>query len=146
MLQRVAGISVTLLAVMWAAGCSSKAPPVVTPGPSLPPCAGAGSPVALPPEFPSSFPLPPGTVITSNQRTERGAITVSGFAPMQFKDAVIFFQSKLPTAGYKPLEGDAEMDEAESTFSGHGYNGKWKVNGILNCPGAVTLGVSFSKT
>lgn len=125
---------------------AQKAPPAVTRATSLPPCAGAGSPVELPPDFPSSFPLPPGTVITSSQRTESGAITVSGFAPMQFKDTVAFFQSKLPAADYKPLEGDAEMDEAESTFSGHGYNGKWKVNGIPNCPGAVTLGVSFSKT
>ena len=73
-------------------------------------------------------------------------MTVSGFAPMQFKDTVAFLQSKLPVAGYKPLEGDAEMDEAESTFSGHGYRGKWRINGILNCPGAVSLGVSLSKT
>ncbi|HUS11764.1 MAG TPA: hypothetical protein VMZ30_14955 [Pyrinomonadaceae bacterium] len=129
------------------AGCGgSKAPSVVTPGPSLPPCAGAGSSVGLPPDFPSNFPLPPGTVITSHQRGVSGAIIVSGFAPMQFKDTVVFFQSKLPAAGYKPLESDAEMDEAESTFSGQGYHGKWKVNGILNCPAAVTLGVFLSKT
>ena len=72
-------------------------------------------------------------------------MTVSGFAPMQFKDTVAFFQSKLPAAGYKLLEGDAEMDEAESTFLGQGFRGKWKINGILNCPGAVTLAISLSK-
>ena len=142
-------LAVVLMATLASVngGCgSSKAPSVVTPGPSLPPCAGTGSTVALPPDFPSGFPLPPGTVITSNQRAVSGAIIVSGFAPMTFKDTVAFFQSKLPAAGYTLLEGDAEMDEAESTFSGHGYHGKWKVNGILNCPGAVTLGVSLSKT
>ena len=55
---------------------------------------------------------------------------------MEFKNAVSFFQSKLPAAGYKLLEGDAEMDEAESTFSGQGFQGKWKVNGILNLSGS----------
>jgi hypothetical protein len=31
------------------------------------------------------------------------------------------------------------MDEAESFFRGAEMRGKWKVNGILNCPSAVTL-------
>lgn len=64
---------------------------------------------------------------------------------MEFKDVVAFFQSKLPAAGYQLLEGDAEMDEAESTFSGQGFQGKWKINGLLNCPGAVTIAISLSK-
>ncbi len=112
---------------------------------NLPPCAKAGPAVSLPSEFPNSFPLPPGTVITSSQRNERGVNVVSGFSPMEFKNAVAFFQSKLPAAGFQLLEGDAEMDEAESTFSGQGYHGKWKVNGILNCQGAVTLTIAVSK-
>jgi hypothetical protein len=64
---------------------------------------------------------------------------------MEFKNTVAFFQSKLPAAGYQLLKGDAEMDEAESTFSGNGFQGKWKVNGILNCPGAVTLTIALWK-
>jgi hypothetical protein len=112
--------------------------------PALPPCANAGPVVDLPSEFPTSFPLPPGTVITFSQQTEKAA-SVSGFIPMEFKKTVSFFQSNLPGAGYQLLEGDAEMDEAESTFSGHGFHGKWKVNGILNCPGAVTLTIAVSK-
>jgi hypothetical protein len=100
----------------------------------------------LPAEFPHSFPLPPGTVITSSQRSDRGAIVIGGLIPLEFKDAIAFFQTKLPAAGYQLLEGDAEIDEAESTFSGQGFHGKWKVNGILNCPGAVTLAISLSKT
>jgi hypothetical protein len=31
------------------------------------------------------------------------------------------------------------MDEAESRFDGPGMTGKWKVNGILGYPDAVTL-------
>jgi hypothetical protein len=82
----------------------------------------------------------------SSQRNERGVIVVGGVSPTKFKNAVAFFQRKLPSAGYKLLEGDAEMDEAESTFSGQGFQGKWKVNGILNCPGAVTLTIAVWKS
>lgn len=149
MLRRAVAIWQLMLAAMLVAmitGCGgSKEPAVSAPTTSLPPCAKAGPAVSLPSEFPNSFPLPPGTVITSSQRTERGVTVVGGFIPMEFKNGVSFFQSKLPDAGYQLLEGDAEMDEAESTFSGHGFHGKWKVNGILNCPGAVTLAIAVSK-
>lgn len=64
---------------------------------------------------------------------------------MQFKEAAAFFQSKLPAAGYEILEGDAEMDEAEATFAGRGFRGKWKINGILNCPEAVRLTLAIGK-
>ena len=110
--------------------------------PALLPCAKTGPAITLPSEFPTSFPLPPGTVITSSQRTERGIIVVDGFIPMEFKNVVAFFQSRLPTAGYQLMQGDAEMDEAESSFSGQGLQGKWKVRGILNCPNAVALSIA----
>jgi hypothetical protein len=45
----------------------------------------------------------------------------------------------MPASGYRTGAGDAEMDEAEALFTGPGLRGKWKVNGIPNCPGAVTL-------
>jgi hypothetical protein len=31
------------------------------------------------------------------------------------------------------------MSEAEALFLGQNVRGKWKVNGIVNCPSAVTL-------
>ncbi|MEP6741560.1 MAG: hypothetical protein ABJB61_03605 [bacterium] len=145
MLQRAAVVWIALLAVIFAGGCGSKPALVSTPAKSLPPCAKAGPAVGLPPDFPSNFPLPPGAVITSSQRYERGAIVVGGFIPLELKDAVAFFKGKLPAAGYQLLEGDAEMDEAESTFSGQGFRGKWKVNGLLNCPGVVALTIALSK-
>lgn len=150
MFRRAVAIWQLMLAAMLIAmitGCGgSRERAVSAPTTSLPPCAKAGAAVSLPSEFPNDFPLPPGTVITSGQRTEKGVNVVSGFIPMEFKNVVAFFQSKLPAAGYQLLEGDAEMDEAESTFSGQGLHGKWRVNGILNCPGAATLTITVSKT
>jgi hypothetical protein len=62
--------------------------------------------------------------------------------PNELRDAVTFFQRALPRAGFQLGEGDAEHDEAESTFSGNGFAGKWKLNGILNCPNAVALTIA----
>jgi hypothetical protein len=64
---------------------------------------------------------------------------------MEFRTAVEFFMRQLPKAGYKLGEGDAEQDEAESGFSGHEITGRWKVNGILDCPNAVTLALFVNR-
>jgi hypothetical protein len=68
-----------------------------------------------------------------------GMTLVTGVVPHEFRDAVDFFVTKLPAAGYRNGTGDAEMDEAEAFFTGPNVRGKWKVNGIANCAGAVTL-------
>ncbi|HEV8602427.1 MAG TPA: hypothetical protein VGQ68_03425 [Gaiellaceae bacterium] len=83
--------------------------------------------------------LPPQTVLTSVAQPVSGMTLVTGVVPSDFRSAVEFFVTKLPAAGYVNGAGDAEMDEAEALFTGEGVSGKWKVNGILNCPGAVTL-------
>lgn len=112
--------------------------------PSLPACAKAGHATSIPSDFPAMFPLPPGTVVSLIHRSA-GALTVQGVSPTEFKQAVAFFQRELPAAGFQLGEGDAEQDEAESSFSGHGVTGRWRVNGILQCPNAVTLTVAVLK-
>jgi hypothetical protein len=64
---------------------------------------------------------------------------LKGVIASPFRSAVGFFITDLPAAGYVNTTGDAEMDEAESFFQGPAVRGKWRVNGILNCPDAVTL-------
>lgn len=64
---------------------------------------------------------------------------VTGVVSHEFRDAVQFFVADMPKSGYRNGTGDAEMDEAEALFTGPGVRGKWKVNGILNGAGAVTL-------
>ena len=136
-----------LICMSLCAGCGgTKNPAATTQADSLPPCANVTAAVGLPSDFPTDFPLPAGTVITSSQRSQTNSTTISGAIPMRFKEAVGFFQSKLPAAGYELLEGDAEMDEAESTFAGKGFRGKWKINGILNCPAAVRLTLAIGKS
>jgi hypothetical protein len=83
--------------------------------------------------------LPPGTTLTSRTSLPQGQMLVTGVIPRQFRNAVDYYVNDLPAAGYRLGAGDAEMDEAEAVFLGASVRGKWKVNGIANCPSAVTL-------
>jgi hypothetical protein len=102
-----------------------------------PACAKAGRVVVRPTEIPANV-LPPRTILTRVRR-QHGVTFTSGVAALSFQEAVRFFVTSLPAAGYVNGLGDAEMDEAESFFTGARLHGKWKVNGIAGCPRAVRL-------
>jgi hypothetical protein len=109
-----------------------------SPSPNTPPCAQTSKVVARPAEIPGAV-LPPQTVLTSVAHPVAGTTIVTGVIAQEFRAAVDFFVTKMPVAGYRNGAGDAEMDEAEAFFSGPAVKGKWKVNGILGCTGAVRL-------
>lgn len=127
------------VAVGVAAGQSGKSDGRASSSPpSSPACAHAGKAIARPSEVPAAV-VPPQTTLTSVAHPRSGTTLVTGIVPLQFRSAVEFFVAKLPAAGFRNTVGDAEMDEAESVFEGADLRGKWKVNGILGCPDAVTL-------
>jgi len=108
----------------------------------LPACAGKVRVAGLPASFPQSFPLPPGTVVTSTRRETAGAV-IDGVVPDDLKGAKQFISRELPKAGFKLSGGEAEANEAETDFTGHGVTGRLKVRTIEGCAGAVTLTVGF---
>jgi hypothetical protein len=144
MRNRLGGIGVGLaLAAGALGGCgggdSDESSISGGPAPAVPACAQAGSTIPRPSDLPADFPLPPGTVITSSQNPHSGQLLIGGIIPADLRGAAVFFSDELPARGYELGLGDAEQGEAEAPFSGHGFRGKWKVNGILNCPNAVSL-------
>jgi hypothetical protein len=112
----------------------------------LPACAGADTTIALPEGFPSGFPLPPGTVITSKEERSGGRLIINTVVPaLDVKGVAEFFEQALPKAGFQITEGESEPGEAEANYEGNGYQGRWKVNTIAGCTGAVTLQVLAGK-
>ena len=109
---------------------------------ALPACVDAGPVVEPPAEFPSQFPLPPGTVLTSTRPTAGGGTYVAGYAPGTLQDVARFFVDELPKSGFTLGIGDSEPWEAESAFSGHGYEGHWVIATIGDCPGALHIAVA----
>jgi len=108
------------------------------PAPDPPACAGAGTAIERPRGLPEDLPLPPGTVLRSQQRPFPGQLVVRGVVPASIEDAASFFVDELENAGYALGRGDAEPGEREALFTGHGFRGGWRVNAIPNCE-AVNL-------
>jgi len=100
---------------------------------SLPACANASAGVSLPEGFPTDFPLPSGTVLTSAESPFAGQLVLIGAVPGDLQEAEAFFNDALPDRGYRVGIGDAEGTESEAPFTGNGYRGKWRVNGIPDC-------------
>jgi hypothetical protein len=109
-----------------------------TAAPAMPSCVDASKRVAVPPGW--NVPLPPGAVVTGVQST--AIRQVSALVPAAFADTVRWYREDFPRLGYELGSGDAENDEAEADFSGHGIRGRFRVNGIVGCSGATALAVA----
>jgi hypothetical protein len=132
----MAALAVVAIGIAAGRGGGGRSPrSSATPPPA---CAGAAQSVNRPESVPANL-LPPGTALTSRMNLPEKRTLVTGVVPLDFRTAGNFFVTKLPAAGYQLGAGDAEQDEAEALFLGERVHGKWKVNGILNCPSAVTL-------
>jgi len=118
------------------------------PAAHTPSCAHTGRAIALPRSFPASFPVPPGTSITSQigYRGDNTRPVISGVIPSaSFGSTVTFFLTQLPRAGYSIRNGESEAFEAESVFLGHGYIGRWRVRALDTCSAAMLLFVFAEK-
>jgi hypothetical protein len=108
---------------------------------ALPGCAGVTTRIERPADFPARLPLPPGTVIASEERRSGGRIILHTFAPSDIRAVAVFFERELPAAGYRQSGGESESDEAEANFEDSRLKGRWRARSIEHCPGAISLDV-----
>ena len=125
---------------------SSRAASTASAPGTLPGCAGVTTRIERPSDFPARFPLPPGTVIASEERRSEGRIILHTFVPSEIRDVAVFFEKELPTAGYRQSGGESETGEAEANFEDASLKGRWRVRSIEQCPGAVSLDVLVGAT
>lgn len=123
---------------------SASPSPAGSAAPTLPPCAHAAAPVAIPPEFPKNITFPPGTVLTGTRRAG-AAIVLDGLIPAELPQATRFFLQSLTAAGYRLGRGEAERGEAEDRFGGNGIIGFFRVRNMPDCPGALQLAITVSE-
>jgi hypothetical protein len=109
-------------------------------------CARAGSPINLPAAFPQGFPFPAGTVIDKQRRQAGGFTVIEGFVPGGLEENQDYFQDELPKAGFRLGEGDAEDHEAETDFTGNGFQGHLKIHDIPSCRDVLTLQVVVARS
>lgn len=131
-----------------AAGCNSSGsttdPGAARNGATSTVCAkdATATKVALPSGFPTDFPLPSGTVVTSvDDRGAKDGIVVTGVTSTRFAAVLKGLQSALPAKGFTPSEGEVEPHDAESNWSSAGFTGRWAIRELTGCAGDVTVSV-----
>ncbi len=122
-MMRVCAASAGAAMLLAACGSSGGADPDAANGPSgnaadvgSAVCAkdAAAKKVALPPSFPSGFPMPPGTVVYSVEDRGAAGIVVTGVTDAPFQQVLKALQARLPAAGFRPGDGESEPHDAES--------------------------------
>ena len=109
-------------------------------------CAAAGVERPLPAEFPSSFPLPPGTRITQGSVSAAGSLFVQGAAPLSAPEAVAFFRTEPARAGWRSTaQREREGAGVSAAFRGPGYTGTWTIDEVPGCPAAALLTLRFRR-
>jgi hypothetical protein len=142
----VAGLVVGYVGATTGGGAPAVAPAQAEssrePGPSLPACAKAGPPVAIPADFPAAFALPNGSVVVGSDTPAGGGSRISALVPMEVDAFGSFLERALPAAGLAIGGGEAEADELESKFSGAGLAGQLTARELSGCPGILSVQVA----
>jgi hypothetical protein len=103
----------------------------------------------LPADFPKSFPLPKGMMVTEVRRHAfQGSprvVYVIGVVPLSLQGAARFFIRELPLHAYYITSSEAETIEIEARFDGPS-RGALKAVRLRNCPSAVLMLVGVSKS
>jgi len=112
--------------------------------PSTASCSPAAT--ASPPAgFPASVPIPDATVLTSAETRSGSRLVVGGTVFRDFPTVLKEMQAKYPAAGFTLAAGEVEKNDAESDFSGNGYQGRWGIRAIEGCQ-ATTISVVVGPT
>lgn len=105
----------------------------------------AAKKVDPPTGFPSTFPLPPGTTLTSTSDRGSGGIVVTGVTSAPFKTVLASLQKGLPAKGFTATEGEVEPHDAESNWTSATFVGRWAIREIPQCPGDTAVNVVARK-
>lgn len=98
------------------------------------------------PDFPSSFPLPDGSVVVDAGSPPGGGTMVRLLVPLEVPEYGAFLERELPAAGLSLGGGEAEADELETKFSGAGLDGQVIAREIRDCPGVLSVQVVIRQT
>jgi hypothetical protein len=100
-----------------------------------------GMPVA----FPTSFPMPEGSVVYATQERSEGRTIVYAVVDSDVKTVLRGLQTALPKAGFTPKEGEVEEHDAESNWTGNGYTGRWAIREVAGCTEQTSVTVLSAK-
>ena len=141
--RRVAGVLLVSLAVAPISACGHGSDQ----GANLPACMKDLKAASVPQDgsFPKDWPFPKGTIVTATEQVNGGGLAVTAQVGSDFEEVLPFMQQDLEDAGFVATNGEAEKDDAEATWSGHGYAGSWAIRASDTCKGTTLMQVAAAK-
>lgn len=104
-------------------------------------CLAQADAVALPDGFPRGFPFPGRTVVYDvEDRGDAGTIA-TGVTDLPFKQVLAGLNGPAQEAGFKVTSGETEEHDAEASWEGNGYRGRWAIRESSSCEGETVVQV-----
>jgi hypothetical protein len=88
--------------------------------------------------YPTSFPLPDGTVVFHVEDRGQDGVIATGVTGTPFDD-VLASMNAASKSGFKLTSGETEEDDAEADWSGQGFTGRWAIKKSASCPGETVI-------
>jgi hypothetical protein len=88
--------------------------------------------------FPTSFPLPTGTVVFNIEDRDADGVIATGVTASPFDD-VLKDMNAAKKAGFTVTDGETEEDDAEANWTGHGFVGRWAIKKSATCSGETVV-------
>lgn len=105
-------------------------------------CVADARPVArYPAGFPRSFPFPDRTVVFHAEDRGKEGVVVTGVTSLAFKQVLAALNGPAQDAGFRVTDGETEAHDAEASWTGHGYRGRWAIRESASCPGETVVQV-----
>jgi len=99
------------------------------------------APTPYPDGFPADWPFPPHTTVFGAEDRGNDGMVVSAVTSSSLDQVLDFLNGDVEDAGYQVGSGETEEHDAEASWSGNGYHGRWAIRESAACPGEVTLQV-----
>jgi len=148
MSSRPVAAVVVVAAVLLASGCGGRSPETGAADPDAghesgaadtSTCMADATPVSSMPEgYPTTFPLPAGTVVFHIEDRAGAGVIATGVTAAPF-DRVLAAMNAIGSAGFKITTGETEDDDAEADWVGNGYAGRWAIKKSTACPGETVV-------
>jgi hypothetical protein len=114
-------------------------------GAPTPVCVDEAKDTDVPAAFPADFPLPDGSVVYATEERSGGRTIVYAVVDTDEKDVLKAMQTDVPSAGFDLTEGEVEERDAESSWKGNGYTGRWAIREVAGCAEQTSVTVLSAK-
>ncbi len=91
--------------------------------------------------FPDAWPFPPRTTVYHTEDRGADGFIVTAITSTPFRRVLAFMNGQVASAGFPVGKGETEAHDAEASWAGGGYRGRWAIRASGTCPGETVIQV-----